>query len=100
ALFEDLVTFPAASQDLAVVLYADLPADRVLDVVRRAGGKLLREASVFDVYEGDQVPPGKRSLALRLVMRSPERTLTDKDITGLRQKVLAALAREFAATLR
>ena len=100
ALFEDLVTFPAASQDIAVVLDADVPADQVLALVRKAGGKLLRQASVFDVYEGDQVPPGKRSLALRLVMRSPERTLTDKDIGGLRQKVLGALEREFAATLR
>ena len=100
ALFEDLVTFPAASQDIAVVVDADVPAEQVLALVRRAGGKLLREATVFDVYEGDQVQPGKRSLAVRLVMRSPERTLTDKDITGLRQKVLAALEREFAATLR
>ncbi len=100
SLFEDLLTFPPASQDLAVVLDADVPAAQVLDLVRRAGGKLLREALVFDVYEGDQVPAGKRSLAVRLVMRSPERTLTDKDITGVRQKVLAALERELGAALR
>ncbi len=99
-LFEDLVTFPPASQDLAVVLDAGVPAAQALDLVREAGGKLLREATVFDVYEGDQVPAGKRSLAVRLVMRSPERTLTDKDITGVRQKVLAALERELGATLR
>jgi phenylalanyl-tRNA synthetase beta chain len=77
-----------------------VPAAQALDLVREAGGKLLREATVFDVYEGDQVPAGKRSLAVRLVMRSPERTLTDKDITGVRQKVLAALERELGATLR
>ena len=99
-LFEDLLTFPPASQDLAVVLAADVPAAQVLDLVRRVGGKLLREATVFDVYEGDQVPPGKRSLAVRLVMRAPDRTLTDKDITGVRRKVLAALERELGATLR
>jgi phenylalanyl-tRNA synthetase beta chain len=68
--------------------------------VRKAGGKLLREAHVFDVYEGDQVPAGKRSLAVRLLMRSPDRTLTDKDITGVRHKVLAALERDPGATLR
>ena len=100
ALFEDLVTLPPANQDLAVVVPADVPAAQVLEVVRRAGGRLLREASVFDVYEGDQVPPGKRSLAVRLVLRSAERTLTDKDISGVRRKVLAALERELEATLR
>jgi phenylalanyl-tRNA synthetase beta chain len=100
ALFEDLVSLPPASQDLAVVVAADVPAAQVLDVVRRAGGRLLREASVFDVYEGDQVPPGKRSLAVRLVLRSADRTLNDKDITGVRRKVLAALERELDATRR
>jgi len=100
SLFEDLLTFPPASQDLAVVLDAGVPAAEVLAVVRKAGGKLLREAHVFDVYEGDQVPAGKRSLAVRLLMRSPDRTLTDKDITGVRHKVLTALERDLGATLR
>jgi phenylalanyl-tRNA synthetase beta chain len=99
-LFEDLVTYPAASQDLAVVVASDVPAAQVLELARRAGGKLLRAAAIFDVYEGDQVPQGKRSLALRLTMRSPECTLTDKDIGGVREKVLAALERELGATLR
>jgi phenylalanyl-tRNA synthetase beta chain len=100
SLFEDLLTFPPATQDLAVVLDAGVPAAEVLAVVRKAGGKLLREAHVFDVYEGDQVPAGKRSLAVRLLMRSPDRTLTDKDITGVRHKVLTALERDLGATLR
>ncbi len=100
SLFEDLLTFPPASQDLAIVLDAGVPAAEVLAVVRKAGGKLLREAHVFDVYEGDQVPAGKRSLAVRLLMRSPDRTLTDKDITGVRHKVLTALERDLDATLR
>ena len=94
SLFEDLLTFPPASQDLAVVLDAGVPAAQVLEVVRRAAGRLLREATVFDVYEGDQVPSGKRSLAVRLVLRAADRTLTDKDIGGVRRKVLAALERE------
>ena len=99
-LFTDLVTFPPASQDLAVVVDNDVTAADVLALVRRAGGKLLHEVSLFDVYGGDQVPSGKRSLALRLVMRSPERTLTDKDIDSVRRRVLSALEREYGATLR
>jgi phenylalanyl-tRNA synthetase beta chain len=99
-LFTDLVTFPPASQDLAVVVGRDVPVADVLALVRRAGGKLLHEVSLFDVYEGDQVPQGKRSLALRLMMRSPERTLTDKDIGSVRQRVLSVLDKEYGATLR
>jgi len=98
--YEDLVAYPPATQDLAVVLAADVPAADVLALVRKAGGKLLRDASVFDVYEGDQVPAGKRSLAVRLTMRAPDRTLSEKDITGVRKKVVGALERELGATLR
>ncbi len=76
---------------------------------RRAGGRRGRRrraapaasssasVRVFDVYEGDQVPADKRSLALRVVMRSPERTLSEKDIAGVRAKILKALEREFQA---
>ena len=98
--FEDLGTYPPASQDLAVVVSRDVPAAAVVDQARRAGGKLVRSVRVFDVYEGDQVPADKRSLALRVVMRSPERTLNEKDIAGVRAKILKALEREFQATLR
>ncbi len=100
AAFEDLGTYPPASQDLAVVVGRDVPAEAIVEQARRAGGKLVRSVRVFDVYGGDQVPEDKRSLALRVVMRSPERTLNEKDIAGVRAKVLKALEREFQATLR
>ncbi|MBN2205209.1 MAG: phenylalanine--tRNA ligase subunit beta, partial [Thermoleophilia bacterium] len=98
--FEDLGTYPPAEQDLAVVVARDAAAADVVAVAARAGGKLTRSVRVFDVYEGDQIPADKRSLALRVVMRSPERTLSEKDIAGVRAKILKALEREFAATLR
>ncbi len=98
--FSDLGAYPPAEQDLAVVVGRDVAAADVVAVARRAGGKLTRSVRVFDVYEGDQVPPDRRSLALRVVMRSPERTLGEKDIAGVRAKILKALEREFAATLR
>ncbi|HJW76084.1 MAG TPA: phenylalanine--tRNA ligase subunit beta [Thermoleophilia bacterium] len=100
AAFADLGAYPPATQDLAVVVARDVPSAVVVDQARRAGGRLVQSVRVFDVYEGDQVPEGKRSLALRLVMRSPERTLNDKDITAVRHKVLQALEREFGAALR
>jgi phenylalanyl-tRNA synthetase beta chain len=99
-LFEDLVTYPPASQDLAVVVDRGVAAADIVATVARAGGRLVHDVRVFDVYEGDQVPEGKRSLALRLVMRSADRTLSDKDITSIRQRVLTALEREYGAELR
>jgi phenylalanyl-tRNA synthetase beta chain len=100
ATFADLGAFPPAAQDLAVLVDRGVAAADVVAVARRAGGKLTRDVHVFDVYEGDQVPEDMRSLALRVVMRSPERTLSDKDIGGVRAKILKALEREFAAALR
>jgi phenylalanyl-tRNA synthetase beta chain len=100
AAFEDLGSYPPAAQDLAVVVGRDVPAASVLEQARRAGGKLVRSVRVFDVYEGDQVPEDKRSLALRVVMRAPDRTLNEKDISGVRAKIIKALEREFQAELR
>ena len=98
--FRDLVTYPPAEQDLAVVVDGGVPAADVVATARKAGGKLVAEVRVFDVYEGDQVPVGKRSLALRVLMRSAERTLNDKDIATVRAKIVGALEREFGAVLR
>ena len=98
--FEDLGAYPPASQDLAVVVSRDVSAAAVVATARKAGGKLIRDVHVFDVYEGDQVPPDKRSLALRVVIRSPERTLSEKDIAGVRAKIVGALARDCGAALR
>jgi phenylalanyl-tRNA synthetase beta chain len=98
--FEDTVAYPAASQDLAIVVDADVPAADVVALIEKAGGKLLRGARVFDVYEGDQVPAGKRSLAVRLTMRAADRTLSEKDVNGVRRKVVSALERELDAALR
>jgi len=98
--FVDLGAYPPAAQDLAVVVGREVPAAAVVEQARRAGGKLVRSVEVFDVYEGDQIAADRRSLALRVVMRSPERTLSEKDIAGVRAKILTALEREYAATLR
>ena len=100
AAFADLGAYPPASQDLAIVVSRTVAAAAVVETARRAGGKVTQDVHVFDVYEGNQVPVDKRSLALRVTMRSPERTLSEKDIAGVRAKILKALAREHAATLR
>jgi phenylalanyl-tRNA synthetase beta chain len=99
AAFEDVTTFPAVSEDLAVVVSRDVPAERVRAEAEGAGGELLRSAEIFDVYEGEQVPEGKRSLALRLAFSAPDRTLTDEEVAPVREAIVSALA-EIGATLR
>ena len=98
--YEDLTSFPAIRQDIAVVVADDVPAAGVLEVVRSAGGALLRDARVFDVYRGAQVGEGRASLALRLEFRAPDRTLTDEDVAQRRAKIVAALRDRVGGELR
>lgn len=90
--YRDVISFPALHQDLAVVLPLDVPVSQVLEVVREAGGALLDDVRVFDVYSGPQVGESRRSLALSLSFRASDRTLADEDVTPLREKVVAALS--------
>lgn len=98
--YEDVVTFPSVKNDIAVVVDETVAAGDLLAAVREAGGPELGETAVFDVYRGDQVPAGKKSVAISLSFRSPERTLSDEDATAHRARILKALAERFAATLR
>ncbi|HVY77094.1 MAG TPA: phenylalanine--tRNA ligase subunit beta [Solirubrobacterales bacterium] len=89
--FEDVTTFPAVHQDLAAVLPSEVPAAKLRDVVLAAGGELLRAAEVFDLYEGEQVGEGRKSLALRLEFRAADRTLTDEEVAARRTAIEAGL---------
>ncbi len=91
--------FPPLRQDLAVTLPEDIPAAALLARVRAAGGGELERADVFDVYSGEQVGSGRRSLGLALTFRSLEGTLTDEDIAPVRESVVAAVA-ELGGELR
>jgi phenylalanyl-tRNA synthetase beta chain len=90
--YEDVTTYPAVYQDLAIVVDEDVPADTVRTAVVEGGGELLRSAVVFDVYHGEQLGEGTKSLALRLEFRAPDRTLTDAEVTERRDAIKAALA--------
>jgi phenylalanyl-tRNA synthetase beta chain len=90
--YSDLISFPTLRRDLAVALPQAVAAAQALDAVRAAGGALLDDAHVFDVYSGPQVGEGRRSLALGLTFRAPDRTLTDEDVAPVRERIVAALA--------
>ena len=89
--YEDVTTFPASYQDIAVLVPAELPSAELRATVLAAGGELLQAADVFDLYEGEQVGEGRKSLALRLEFRAPDRTLTDDEVGERRAAIEAAL---------
>ncbi len=97
--FRAFPAVPSLRQDLAVVLPEDIAAARVLSAVREAAGEMLDDVSVFDVYAGEQVGEGRRSLALALSFRALDRTLTDEDVAPARERVVAALG-ELGGELR
>ena len=89
--FEDVTTFPAVYQDLAVVVPTEVAASQLRETVLSAGGELLHAAEVFDLYEGEQLDEGKKSLALRLEFRAADRTLTDVEVVAQRAAIEAEL---------
>jgi phenylalanyl-tRNA synthetase beta chain len=91
--FEDVTTYPAVREDLAIVVDEHVPAARVREAVLSGGGELLRRAEVFDLYRGEQVGAGRKSIAMRLEFRSPERTLTDEEVAGRRVAITEELKR-------
>jgi phenylalanyl-tRNA synthetase beta chain len=98
--YEDVITFPAIRQDIAVAVPEDVPAGEILAVAREAAGPELRESRVFDVYRGEQVGAGRKSIAFSVAYQSPERTLTEEDAARLRERIVDALAERFGAELR
>ena len=91
AAYRDVTSFPAVLQDIAVVVPEDVPAAAVEASVREGGGDLLVSTRVFDLYRGEQVGEGRKSLALRLEFRAPDRTLTDEEVAGRRSAIERAL---------
>ncbi len=99
-LFTPLPRYPAVYRDIALVVPESVPAARVAEALYSQGRPWLVEARLFDVYTGDPVPAGKRSLAFRLSYRDPERTLTDDLVNSHHQALVTALEKDLGAELR
>ena len=91
---------PPVLEDIAIIVDETLPAAQIEAMIRQTGGKVLAGVRLFDVYRGEQIGTGKKSLAYSLTYQSPDRTLTDKDAAKLRNKIVRRLEREFGAQLR
>ena len=88
------------SRDLSVLCDETLTVAEVESVMCAAGGKLLRDVKLFDIYRGTGVPAGKKSVSFALELRADDRTLTDTDSEGVVSKILAALNDKLNVTLR
>ena len=93
-------TFPPAKRDIAVIVSADTPAENVMTELRAAGGDLLADAVLFDVYQGESIPAGTKSLAFALTYQSAEKTLSDKEIDKAHQKIEGRLRHVLKAQIR
>jgi phenylalanyl-tRNA synthetase beta chain len=91
---------PPVYEDLAVVVGENVPAVEVYGLITQTGAPLVRSVILFDVYRGEQVGPGKKSLAYRLTYQADNRTLTDREVAKLRAKIVRRLERELNAELR
>ena len=92
--------FPPVLEDLALVVDEDLPAERVEALIRQTGGKVITRVSLFDVFRSSQIGQGKKSLAYSLSYQAPDKTLSDRDVAGIRTRIVRRLEQELGAKLR
>jgi phenylalanyl-tRNA synthetase beta chain len=92
--------FPPVLEDLAVIVDEGLPAAQVEELIRQEGGRTVTGVRLFDLYRGEQIGRGKKSLAYSLTYQNPERTLTDKEVAAVRQRIIRRLDEQLGARLR
>jgi phenylalanyl-tRNA synthetase beta chain len=92
--------FPAVLRDIALVVEAGMSAEAVRALIREVGGTLLEEAALFDVYTGDRVPSGRKSLAFALEYRAADKTLTDAEVNQAHEKIVREVQARLGASLR
>ena len=97
-MFQPIARFPATVRDIALITDADTGHQAALDIIR--GFPLVTQAAIFDVYSGEQVPAGKKSLAYRITYQSTDHTLTDKEVDRVQHQILGKLLHVLGATLR
>ena len=99
-VYTPLPKFPAVTRDIAVVCDISIPVARLIDCIMTSGGEYLKGCSLFDIYTGSHIAPGKKSVAFSLTMRSDDQTLTDDHAEETMKAVLTALEQSFGAIIR
>jgi len=98
--YREIPEYPAVTRDLALVVDESVPAGEIEATLRQAGGELLESILLFDLYQGEHIAPGKKSLAYSLTFRAADRTLIDEEVNAVQQQLLAAVAEKHGAQLR
>lgn len=98
--FEPISKHPSITRDLALIVNSDVTADTIIDYMRQTGKKVLIDVSLFDVYQGQNMEEGKKSMAFSLTFQDPQKTLESSEVDALIDRILKRLAREIQATLR
>jgi len=100
AIVEPISRFEIAAEDLAFIVAKSVPAETVRRAIAEAGGALLRRVTLFDVYQGDPIPKGQKSLAFALIFQADDHTLTGEEIARLRERIVRRVQKETGAELR
>lgn len=98
--YKVLPKFPAVTRDIALLVEEEILVQDIEDTIRRAGGNIVEKVELFDIYRGEQVEDGKKSIAYAIVYRNESKTLTDKEVNKVHDKILRALEHKLGAILR
>jgi phenylalanyl-tRNA synthetase beta chain len=97
---DSVPTLPPVLEDLAVAVDEAVPAESVAELIRQAGGKVVTDVRLFDVYRGEKVGAGKKSLAYNLTYQAVTMTFSDRDVAGMRARIIKRLEQDLGAVLR
>lgn len=89
--YQPISQYPAAVRDLALLVPLEIRVEEVFNKIETAGGKILSDVDLFDIYEGEEIPEGKKNLAFHLIYQAEDRTLKPKEIDDIHQKIVKAL---------
>ena len=89
--YKGIAKFPAVSRDISMVVPKEILVGQIEKVIKQRGGKILESYRLFDIYEGDQIEKGFKSVAYNIVFRAKDRTLEENDVAGAMKKILNGL---------
>ena len=98
--YKPLPKFPAVTRDIALLVDDVILVQEIENVIKKSGGNLVESVKLFDIYKGAQIPEGKKSIAYAIIYRDPSKTLTDKDVNKVHDKILKSLEQKLNAQLR
>lgn len=98
--FEMLPKYPAVARDLAVLISEEIPVMEVLNLINKTDDAILKETELFDIYQGEQIPAGQKSIAFKLLFQAPDRTLTDEEVNEVFNHIVKNLEDEYEAEIR